>query len=180
MPNEPEILYVAAMLAQQAGHPDAATKHLEHLLEINPNHVQANNALGYLYTEENIRLKEARRLLERAYSAAPLDPFILDSMGWLCYREGKFKAAYEFTQASLKRLYDPEVALHLIEILAAADRKKEAESALRDFVKRNGVTPSLVRVAQRLKLDLKDFQEGKDAPASKYPAFMRSPEEAFK
>lgn len=180
MPNEPEILYDAAMIAQEAGHPDAATKHLEHLLEINPNHVQANNALGYLYTEENIRLKEARRLLERAYSAAPLDPFILDSMGWLCYREGKFKAAYEFTQASLKRLYDPEVALHLIEILAAADRKKEAESVLRDFVKRNGVTPSLVRVAQRLKLDLKDFQEGKDAPASKYPAFMRSPEEAFK
>ena len=177
MPNEPEVLYDAAMIAEETGHADAARQYLEHLVGLNPDHVQANNALGYLYVEQNIHLQKARALLERAYNASPLDPFILDSMGWLCYREGKFKAAYEFTSASLKRLYDPEVALHLIEILAVSDRKFEAQNSIADFVRRNGVTPELTKLAERLKLEI---AHPKIEQQKSRAAFMRSPEEAIR
>lgn len=176
-PNEPEILYEAAMIAEETGHSDKAHETLEHLLALNPNHVQANNALGYLLVEENTDLEKARELLERAYNAAPLDPFILDSMGWLCFREGKLKAAYEFTQASLKRLYDPEVELHLIAILASANRTAEAQRSLESFVKRNGITPEAAQAAETFKLTL---PKEKDAAGNSNRAFMRSPAEALK
>ena len=56
-------------------------------MTVNPQHVQGANALGYLLTEDNRDLKFARELLERAYRAEPLNPYILDSMGWLNFRE---------------------------------------------------------------------------------------------
>ena len=153
-PSDPQVLYDSAMIAQETGHRDEAVSLLKALLAINPDHVQANNALGYLYAEENEHLDEAGKLLQRAYNAEPLDPYILDSMGWLAYREGRYRAAYEFTQASLKRLYDPEVAKHLIEILCADGRRPEAEGALADLISREGASAELDAFAKRLGLRL--------------------------
>lgn len=153
-PSDPQVLYDSAMIAQETGHRDEAVSLLKALLAINPDHVQANNALGYLYAEENEHLDEAGKLLQRAYNAEPLDPYILDSMGWLAYREGRYRAAYEFTQASLKRLYDPEVAKHLIEILCADGRRSEAEGALADLISREGASAELDAFAKRLGLRL--------------------------
>lgn len=151
-PAEPEVLYEAAMSAEAVGERAAAEKHLQALLAASPDHIQGNNALGYLYADENRRLDEARKLLEKAYSAAPLDPFILDSMGWLCYREGRYKAAVEFTRASLKRLNDPEVRMHLVRILKAAGRDDEAQTQLNDLAKAIGITDELRRLAGELNL----------------------------
>ena len=103
---------------------------------------------------ENRNLDEARRHLEVAFKAAPLDPFILDSMGWLAYREGRFKAAYEFTNASLKKLYDPEVASHLVDILCALNRRADAEKVLAEAIERSGLTPDLEALAARRALAL--------------------------
>lgn len=153
-PSEPQVLYDAAMIAQETGHRGVAVERLKALLEVSPNHVQANNALGYLYVEANEHLDEAKKLLQRAYDAEPLDPYILDSMGWLAYREGRYKAAYEFTQASLKRLYDAEVAKHLIEILCADGRRGEAEGALADLVGREGASDDIAALAARLGLSM--------------------------
>lgn len=153
-PQEPEVLYDAAMIAEAAGSRDAAEKLLLTLLDVSPDHIQGNNALGYLYADENRRLSDARKLLEKAYSAAPLDPFILDSMGWLCYREGRYKAAFEFTRASLKRLDDPEVRMHLVRILKAAGRTNDAQAQLDELVKTAGITEDVRKLAQELSLML--------------------------
>lgn len=153
-PTDTEILYDAAMAAESVGERSDSEAFLRRLLDMNPQHVQANNALGYLLVEENRNLDEARRHLEVAFKAAPLDPFILDSMGWLAYREGRFKAAYEFTNASLKKLYDPEVASHLVDILCALNRRTDAEKVLAEAIDRSGLTPDLEALAARRTLAL--------------------------
>ena len=142
------------MAAESVGERSDSEAFLRRLLDMNPQHVQANNALGYLLVEENRNLDEARRHLEVAFKAAPLDPFILDSMGWLAYREGRFKAAYEFTNASLKKLYDPEVASHLVDILCALNRRADAEKVLAEAIERSGLTPDLEALAARRALAL--------------------------
>ncbi len=150
-PDEPDVLYETAMLEENAGDSDAAEKHLRALITLSPAHVQGLNALGYLYTVRNAHLKEARELLERAYKAEPLDPYILDSMGWLSFREGRFRAAAEFTATSLKRLWDEEVAAHLVEILAADGRRAEAEAALGEM-SAHGSAQAAAKLAARLGL----------------------------
>ena len=96
---------------------------MDRIIQSPGKYIQGANALGYLLTEDNRDLKFARELLERAYRAEPLNPYILDSMGWLNFREVRYRAAAEFTTASLKRLWDIEVAGHLVEIYAAQGKK---------------------------------------------------------
>ena len=137
-PTEPEVLYDAAMVEMDSGLRTEAEKHLRALMTVNPQHIQGTNALGYLLTEDNRDLKFARELLERAYRAEPLNPYILDSMGWLNFREGRYRAAAEFTTASLKRLWDIEVAGHLVEIYAAQGKKTEALRTLHELARQGG------------------------------------------
>lgn len=153
-PSEPDVLYDAAMIEEETGSRDEAERRLRALLEISPDHIQAVNALGYLLADDNRSLREARGLLERAYRARPLDPYILDSMGWLCYREGRYRAAAEFTGASLKRMWDDEVALHLIEILAVMGRTAQAQETLDEYLHRGGDEAGAKRLAERWKLTL--------------------------
>ena len=137
-PNDAEVLYDAAMVEMDSNLRAEAEAHLRTLMTVSPLHVQGANALGYLLTEDNRDIKFARELLERAYRAQPLDPYILDSMGWLNYREGRYRAALEFTNASLKRLWDAEVAAHLVEIYAAQGKLPEARRALEALLKKGG------------------------------------------
>ena len=82
----------------------------------------------------------------------PLDPYVLDSMGWLCYREGKFDEAAEFILLSLKRQFDVEVAEHLIEVLVAAKRNDEAASLWQDLRKRTNDAPEVLAFGERMGL----------------------------
>ena len=58
-------------------------------------------------------------------------------MGWLLYREGRPRSAAEFVLSSLKRLWDKDVAAHLVEILATSGRADEARTTLSEMRRRN-------------------------------------------
>ena len=81
-------------------------------------------------------------------------------MGWLCYREGRLRAAAEFTSASLKRLWDAEVAAHLVEILARDGRTAEAERMLADYAARTSAEEAKT-LADRLSLRMPSLPETK-------------------
>jgi tetratricopeptide (TPR) repeat protein len=151
-PDDVRLHYDTAILAEQVGHTERAEALLRGILREHPDHVQANNALGYIMVTHGDSLPEARRLLEHAYRLAPLDPFVLDSMGWLCFKEGRYDQAAEFTLTSLKKLFDVEVAGHLIEILQASGRGSEAASLYRELCKRAGKDPRVQELGKRLKL----------------------------
>lgn len=148
---EADILFEAAMLHQALGRYNSAEKLLRRTLEQNPRHIQANNALGYLIVESNGDLKEARKLLETAYSLAPLDPFILDSMGWLAYKEGRLKTAREFIQTSLRSMYDEEVAEHLFIVLNALGADSEFENLAAELESKHDLSDDLRKVIEELR-----------------------------
>lgn len=151
-PNDASLMYDAAMTAENLGQHALAEKLLKTLIDQEPDHVQANNALGYIWVSNDKNLSEARRLLEHAYRLAPLDPFVLDSMGWLCFKEGRFDQAAEFTLTSLKKMFDVEVACHLIEILKAAGRDSDASSLYRELLKRSPRDERIPELGRRLGL----------------------------
>ena len=151
LPDDVSLAYDAAMIAQNVGRLDKAESILRNILSADPDHVQAGNALAYLWVTRDTNLPEARRLLEHAYRLSPVDPYVLDSMGWLCFKEGRYDQAAEFTLASLKRLFDVEVACHLVEILAVSGRNREAEKLFRELEQRAGSDARVLDLAKRLK-----------------------------
>jgi tetratricopeptide (TPR) repeat protein len=125
-PASVPLRYEYGMLAERAGKMALFEKTMRDVIRKDPNFAQAYNALGFTFADKNIRLKEARGLLEKALSLSPNDPFILDSMGWLCYREKNFGVALDYLNRAASLRADPEIILHQVTVLKAMGRVEEA------------------------------------------------------
>jgi len=147
--SDPDLLYSRAMLAEKMGRLDILERDLQTILEQDPNHAQALNALGYTLADRTNRYQEAYTYIKKALELKPDDFYILDSMGWVLYRMGRLEESIEFLNRALKQRRDPEIAAHLGEVLwvkgdrAAAREIWEAalqetpeDSRLLDVIKR--------------------------------------------
>ena len=135
-PDDPDLLYESALLAERVGKVEVMERRLRRLIELKPDSAQAYNALGYSFAERKTRLAEARKLIEKALQYAPDDTFILDSMGWVLYRQGDLAGALRELERAYSLRDDPEIAAHLGEVLSAAGRKDEARKLLREALEK--------------------------------------------
>ena len=136
-PDNTDLLYDAALLADRLGKPEVMEGHLKHLLALKPDHPHGLNALGYSLADRNIRLPEAFELLSKAVALAPNDPFIMDSMGWLLFRQGKLTEALQTLEKAYGLKADPEIAAHLGEVLWTLDRKDDARRLLQEAARQH-------------------------------------------
>jgi len=150
-PDQPELLYDFALTAEKLEKYDVLEQNLRKLIEVRPDHAHAYNALGYSFAERNTRLKEARELIEQALKLAPEDYFIIDSLGWVQYREGDLKGAAE----TLRRAYggrpDAEIGAHLGEVLWVMGDRKEANRIWEESLKSAPDNDTLQKTIKRLK-----------------------------
>lgn len=116
-PEDTELLYDQAMLAEKAGKPDVMEQLLRQVIKQKPEFHHAYNALGYSLADRGIRLTEAKQLIEKALEFAPSDPFIIDSLGWVEFRMGNKTGARQHLEAAYKTRADVEIAAHLGEVL---------------------------------------------------------------
>ncbi len=123
-----ELLYARAMLAEKMGKLDLLERDLRHLLEQDPNNAQALNALGYTLADRTTRYQEAHDLIKKALELSPNDFYILDSMGWVLYRLGRWDEAIDYLKRAHTMRQDPEVAAHLGEVLWVKGDKAEARA----------------------------------------------------
>lgn len=127
LPNHPDLLYEAAMLADQIGKHDTFEQLMRKVIEIKPGHAQAYNALGYSLLDRNERLQDAMQLVEKANQLEPDDAGIIDSVGWGYYRLGNLNKSLEFLQRAYGFNPDPEIAAHLGEVLWMQGDKERAK-----------------------------------------------------
>ncbi len=135
-PEQPELLYETALLAEKLGRMDVLESRLRKLIELRPESAQAYNALGYSYADRNLRLPEARELIEKALKLSPKDSFILDSMGWVLFRQGDLAGALTHLEQAYTLRDDPEIAAHLGEVLWVLGRQDDARRALLEAQKK--------------------------------------------
>ncbi|SFU95668.1 tetratricopeptide repeat protein [Pseudoduganella namucuonensis] len=131
-PNSPDLLYDFALAAEKAGKLELMETSLRKVMEIAPENHHAYNALGYSLAERNQRLEEAYSLVEKAMQMAPGDPFIMDSMGWVQFRLGRLKEAEELLRRAYQLRNDPEIAVHLGEVLWERGDKAGAHQLWRE------------------------------------------------
>jgi tetratricopeptide (TPR) repeat protein len=116
-PNQPELLYQGALIADKLNRTETFEQLIRKLIKVEPNNAHSYNALGYSWLERNVRIPEAMDLVQKAYKLAPDDAAIIDSMGWGYYRLGLYEKSVEFLQRAYKANPDPEIAAHLGEVL---------------------------------------------------------------
>ncbi len=151
-PEQPELMYESALLAEKLDKMELAETRLRRLIELRPDNPQAYNALGYSYADRNVRLAEARELIEKALALAPDDGFILDSMGWVLFRQGDLPGALSHLERAYAKRGDPEIAAHIGEVLWAQDRKDEARKILFEAQKKYPDNETLSATIRKLEL----------------------------
>ena len=148
-PDQPELLYEAALAAEKIGKMDIVERDLRRLIEIKPDHAHAYNALGYSFADRNERLDEAQQLIDKALQLAPEDPFILDSKGWVLFRRGDANSALDVLKKAFSLRADPEIAGHIGEVLWALGRKDEARKTWNDAAKADPGNEALVETIKK-------------------------------
>lgn len=135
LPNHPELLYEAAMLADQIGKHEIFEQLMRKVIQIRPDNAQAYNALGYSLLDRNEHVQEGMQLVEKASQLAPNDAAITDSVGWGHYRLGNIPKSLEFLRRAYNANPDPEIAAHLGEVLWVQGEKEQAKKVWDDALK---------------------------------------------
>ena len=112
-PEDTNLRYTRAMLAERLGDMALLEQDLRRIIDQNPDHAEALNALGYSLANKTDRLDEAEPLIERAIELQPDNPAIIDSLGWLYFRQGKLNEAGPLLLDAWNRMNDHEIAAHL-------------------------------------------------------------------
>ena len=126
LPATPELLYDRAMAAEKLGRLEVLEADLRQLIKLQPNHAHAYNALGYTLADRTDRIAEAVELIRKALALAPDDPFILDSMGWVLFKDRRLDEAETYLRRAYAARPDPEIAAHLGEVLWMKGKRSEA------------------------------------------------------
>ena len=151
-PDDVDQLYQEAMVCERLNKLDDMERLLRRILALQPNNSQAMNALGYSLADRNLRLEEALSLVQQAHALAPSDPFIVDSLGWVLYRLGRYGEATGFLNQAYASRKDTEIAAHLGESLWAEGKREEAIQILRDAHRRDAGNEVLKQTMARLKV----------------------------
>jgi tetratricopeptide (TPR) repeat protein len=126
-PDSVELRYAKASLSEEHGQVADALRELKTVAALRPTDPAALNAYGYTLADNRRQLPVARRLIERAHAAAPKNASILDSLGWVLFRQGHNEEALPYLNAAYADDHDGDVAAHLGEVLWQLGRRPEAE-----------------------------------------------------
>ena len=131
-PDNPDLLYNRGLFVVELGDFAWMERDLLRLLEQDPDHADALNALGYTLADRNERLDEAFAYVARALKLRPDSPAILDSMGWVLYRQGDLAQAAGYLRRALELNQDDEIAAHLGEVLWMSGQHAAARAVWRE------------------------------------------------
>lgn len=148
-PHDIDLLYARSLVHERLRNLAEAEADLRSVLAMAPGDARALNALGFMLTVHTNRLEEAETLIAKALALTPDEPSVIDSMGWLRFRQGRPNEAVSLLSRAYAAFPDPEVAAHYGEALWATGDEARAEAVwnraletapdhpvLRDTVKR--------------------------------------------
>ncbi len=135
MPDEKDLLYTRALVAEHLGKLDLLESDLKRILTKDANNSEALNALGYTLLSDKKRIAEAEKYLQRAIKLQPNEPVIMDSFGWLQFKLGNYLQAVKYLQLAYEKQNSGEIAAHLCEVLWMMNKKEDAQKLLDEALK---------------------------------------------
>ena len=153
-PDDTDLIYDQAMVAEKLDKLDDMERLLRKVIQLAPDNANAYNALGYSLADRNVQLPEARKLIEQALALRPGDPYIVDSLGWVAFRQGQADEALKLLREAYTARPDTEIAAHLGEVLWQQGQKDEALRYWREGQSRDRDNDTLKGTLKRLGVSL--------------------------
>lgn len=151
-PDNIQLHYDYGISLEKNGMEEQALRRMERVLELQPEHADALNFIGYTWADKGMRLPEALKYIEKALALDPNNGYIVDSLGWVYFRLGDFpRAVKELRRALDLEASDPHIHDHLGDALLAVGDKVQAAVHYRQAVEM--FSDDKKKAATRKKLD---------------------------
>jgi tetratricopeptide (TPR) repeat protein len=151
-PIDPDLVYDQAMLAEKMNNLPEMERLLRQVIAAKPDYHHAYNALGYSLAERNLRLPEAKELVQKALTFAPGDPYISDSLAWVEFRMGNKAEALRILDTAYKARPDADIAAHLGEVLWSMGQRERAQAIWKEGLLLNSENDTLQETLKRLQV----------------------------
>ena len=115
-----------------------------------PDSAMTLNALGYTIADRTEEYRDAEKFIRKALKLDPKSPAIIDSFGWVLHKRGKHAEALVQLEIAYEQFPDQEVAAHIVEVLAALERKDDALEVLATAEAKDPESDLLKDVRERL------------------------------
>ena len=121
------LFYSRGIVLEQIGEWEKAEADFEKALGYRPNDPYILNYLGYGWVTRNIQLQKSLEYIEKAAKEAPYDGHVIDSLGWVLFKLGRYKEAVPALEKAISYLpYDAIVNEHLGDAYWMTGREREA------------------------------------------------------
>ncbi|MTH99435.1 tetratricopeptide repeat protein [Roseibium sp. RKSG952] len=125
--NHWPLMYFRGISRERLGKWEQAESDFRTALELEPDQPLVLNYLGYSLVDQGLKLDEALEMIETAVDLRPNDGYIVDSLGWVYYRLGRYEEAVrELERAVELRPSDPVINDHLGDAYWKVGRRNEA------------------------------------------------------
>lgn len=128
-PKNAQLQFFLGSIYDRVGKTEKMTATMRKVLEIDPEHAQAMNYLAYILADKNLNLEEAEALARQALDLQPQDPYVLDTMGWVFFKQGRMDLSIQYLEAAYKLRADEAVIVeHLADAYFKMQMVQKAES----------------------------------------------------
>lgn len=128
-PESVQIQFFLGTLFDRTGDKPKVIGHMKKVIEMDPNHVQGLNYLAFTYAEQGENLAEAEVLVKRALKFDPEDAYILDTYGWIQFKQGRLREALKtLEKASAKLPKEAVIVEHLGDVYFRLSLVEKARS----------------------------------------------------
>lgn len=149
-PEQKDLLYTRALIAERLNKIDVAEGDLKYILEKYPDDANTLNALGYTLIDRTDRYDEAAVYLQKAIALKPDEPVIQDSYGWLLFKQGKLKEALEYLNKAYEVFQGEEIAAHLVQVYWKLGEQGKAKDLFEEVFKQSPDNEYLLDVQKRI------------------------------
>ena len=113
-PKNHQLHFELGLLLEKTNRTQDAIVEMRKVLALQPDHADALNFIGYTLADKNMHLEEALGYILHAIELKPGNGFIIDSLGWVYFRMGKFHMAIEALEHAVSlEPNDPHIFDHL-------------------------------------------------------------------
>ena len=149
-PENTDLRYARGLYAADNGDIDLAVSDFKVILSADPENADALNALGYTLADQTDRYQEAMDYILKAHQLKPDNAAILDSLGWVLYKLGKYQEALKYLHKAAISNPDAEIAAHLGEVLWMMGNRDQANEVWNKALTTEPDSEKLKEVMRRL------------------------------
>lgn len=162
------LYFVRGISHERLGQWEQAESDFRKTLAIRPQEPGVLNYLGYSMVEKGVNLDEALDMIQRAVAARPNSGHIVDSLGWVLYRLGRYDEAVEHLERAVElEPTDPVINDHLGDAYWAEGRIREAEFQWKralSYVDESSADVNQERIRRKIDIGLDSLLAEEGAP----------------